>query len=176
MALPHTLNLCSRHMTCSTAFQIRLMKLSEFQDKHEGDLTGPALEEIKQRQQALKAQLTVPPATGELYFVALRPESKHATESCHNLHEHTMQFKRKLLFPFMAKERTFSGSLHHCSLGAAYKRLGPMDAHEAYMNQRKGTCSSFCSLGRLQWQHILKQNVTWPLTAWNSQELTQFCT
>ncbi|KAL3135805.1 hypothetical protein ABBQ32_007367 [Trebouxia sp. C0010 RCD-2024] len=44
--------------------QIRLMKLSEFQDKHEGDLTGPALEEIKQRQQALKAQLTVPPATG----------------------------------------------------------------------------------------------------------------
>ncbi|DBB08089.1 hypothetical protein WJX82_010392 [Trebouxia sp. C0006] len=44
--------------------QIRLMKLSEFQEKHEGDLTGPALEEIKVRQQALKAQLMPPPATG----------------------------------------------------------------------------------------------------------------
>lgn len=40
------------------------MKLSDFQEKHEGDLTGPALEEIKVRQQALKAQLMPPPATG----------------------------------------------------------------------------------------------------------------
>ena len=48
--------------------QIRLMKLSEFQEKHEGDLTGPALEEIKIRQQALKAQLMPPPATGKHIF------------------------------------------------------------------------------------------------------------
>ncbi len=44
------------------------MKLSEFQEKHEGDLTGPALEEIKVRQQALKAQLMPPPVTGEHPF------------------------------------------------------------------------------------------------------------
>lgn len=45
--------------------QIRLMKLSEFQEKHTGDLTGPALQEIKNRQQAFKVQLMPPPATGE---------------------------------------------------------------------------------------------------------------
>ncbi len=44
------------------------MKLSEFQEKHEGGLTGPALEEIKVRQQALKAQLMPPPATGKHTF------------------------------------------------------------------------------------------------------------
>ena len=45
--------------------QIRFMRLTDFQDKHEGDLTGPALEEIRSRQQILKQQLMVPPATGE---------------------------------------------------------------------------------------------------------------
>lgn len=39
------------------------MKLSEFQEKHEGDLSGPALEDIKSRQQAFTAQLMVPPTT-----------------------------------------------------------------------------------------------------------------
>lgn len=43
--------------------QIRAMKLTEFQENHAGDLTGPALEEIRLRQQALKAQLMPPPAT-----------------------------------------------------------------------------------------------------------------
>lgn len=47
--------------------QIRLMRLSEFQDKHAGDLTGPALEEIKHRQQALRTQLMAPPATGQYH-------------------------------------------------------------------------------------------------------------
>lgn len=40
------------------------MKLLEFQDKHAGDLTGPALEEIKSRHQALQLQHTAPPTTG----------------------------------------------------------------------------------------------------------------
>lgn len=108
------------------------MKLSEFQDKHEGDLTGPALEEIKQRQQALKAQLRVPPATGKSRCVALHAESKHATESYNNLSEYTLQ--RRLLFPFAANELSFSASLHDCSLGIAYKRPWPMDTHEEMKN------------------------------------------
>ena len=52
------------------SLQIRLMKLSEFQEKYEGDLTGPALEEIKSRQQAVKAQLMLPPATSKQHFCA----------------------------------------------------------------------------------------------------------
>ena len=45
-----------RPLAACNSLQIRLMRLSEFQEKHEGDLTGPALEEIKNRPQALKAQ------------------------------------------------------------------------------------------------------------------------
>jgi len=62
--------------------QIRLMKLSDFQEKHEGDLTGPALEEIKIRQQALKAQLMPPPATGKHTFgsaASIPVEDQHLT-------------------------------------------------------------------------------------------------
>lgn len=40
------------------------MKLLEFQETHSGDLTGPALEEINSRHQALKLQMTAPPTTG----------------------------------------------------------------------------------------------------------------
>jgi len=64
--------------------QIRLMKLSNFQEKHEGDLTGPALEEIKIRQQALKAQLMPPPATGKHTFgsaASIPFEDQHLTLS-----------------------------------------------------------------------------------------------
>ena len=45
--------------------QIRSMKLLEFQEKHAGDLSGPALEEIKSRHQALRVQVSAPPTTGE---------------------------------------------------------------------------------------------------------------
>lgn len=57
------------------------MKLSEFQDKHEGDLTGPALEEIKQRQQALKAQLLVPPATGRCLWLSKQAVHENLPQS-----------------------------------------------------------------------------------------------
>ena len=52
------------------------MRLTEFQDKHEGDLTGPALEEIKNRQQALKQQQLVPPATGERHRLLLSTQHR----------------------------------------------------------------------------------------------------
>ena len=58
------------------------MRLSEFQDKHAGDLTGPALEEIKHRQQALKAQLMIPPVTGECPWMVLGPVLSNGTQ-CH---------------------------------------------------------------------------------------------
>ena len=51
------------------------MRLSEFHDKHAGDLTGPALMEIRHRQQALKAQMMVPPATGEYHSTRLVPRN-----------------------------------------------------------------------------------------------------
>ena len=51
------------HLSQFTQLQIRSMKLSEFQEKHAGDLSGPALEDIKSRQQAFTAQLMVPPST-----------------------------------------------------------------------------------------------------------------
>ena len=60
------------------------MKLSDFQEKHEGDLTGPALEEIKVRQQALKAQLMPPPATGQHTFgsaASIPIQDQHVTLS-----------------------------------------------------------------------------------------------
>ena len=40
------------------------MRLLEFQEKHAGDLTGPALEEIKSRHQALTMQATAPHTAG----------------------------------------------------------------------------------------------------------------
>ena len=66
------------HWSCCV--QIRLMRLSEFQDKHAGDLTGPALMEIKHRQQALKAQMMVPPATGENHCTVQRPTPSYVTQ------------------------------------------------------------------------------------------------
>lgn len=47
--------------------QIRSMKLLEFQETHSGDLTGPALEEIRSRHQALKLQLSAPLTTGTAF-------------------------------------------------------------------------------------------------------------
>lgn len=66
------------HWSCCV--QIRLMRLSEFQDKHAGDLTGPALMEIKHRQQALKAQMILPPATGENHCTVQRPTPSYVTQ------------------------------------------------------------------------------------------------
>ena len=61
------------HMSQSIHLQIRSMKLSEFQEKHEGDLSGPALEDIKSRQQAFTAQLMVPPTTSMQPSAVLSP-------------------------------------------------------------------------------------------------------